>query len=68
MKFKQLESYFGKNEYIAAALGRSASCIAKWKTGSKKNPPVNIPMQAQLAIQAITEGDLKADKPKKAKS
>lgn len=68
MKFKHLTEHFGDDEHIAAALNRSASCIAKWKSNSNKTPPIPIPLQAQFAIQGMTNGLLKADKPKKVKS
>jgi hypothetical protein len=63
MKFKQLEAKYGDDAQIAVALERSPSCIAKWRANAKKG--IAIPRHAQLAIQAISNNALKADKPKR---
>jgi hypothetical protein len=62
MKLKQVIDHYGGELQTAAALERSLSCIAKWR----KLP--TLPTHAQWEIQGRTEGVLKADKPKKAKS
>lgn len=55
MDMKQAKEYFGSEAAIAVALKKSQRSIENWK---KKG----IPWVVQLAIQALTNNKLKADK------
>lgn len=56
MNIEQIVKHFGSKAHAAAELGKSIRCIDQWDKSKK------IPYWSQLAIQALTNNKLKADK------
>jgi hypothetical protein len=56
---KELIQHFGDDHQAAHSLGKTVPCIRQWVALKK------IPYWSQLAIQALTDGVLLADQPKR---